>query len=48
MTADALFRIASMTKALTSIAAMQLVEAGRFASMIRWKNIFRPLPNCVF
>jgi methyl acetate hydrolase len=30
MTADALFRIASMTKAITSTAAMQLVEAGRF------------------
>jgi methyl acetate hydrolase len=29
MTADALFRIASMTKAVTSTAAMQLVEAGR-------------------
>jgi methyl acetate hydrolase len=30
MTADALFRIASMTKAITSTAAMQLVEQGRF------------------
>jgi methyl acetate hydrolase len=29
MTLDALFRIASMTKAVTSVAAMQLVEAGR-------------------
>ena len=29
MTADAMFRIASMTKAVTSAAAMQLVEAGR-------------------
>jgi methyl acetate hydrolase len=29
MTADTIFRIASMTKAVTSIAAMQLVEAGR-------------------
>jgi methyl acetate hydrolase len=29
MTADALFRIASMTKAITSTAAMQLVESGR-------------------
>ena len=28
---DALFRIASMTKAITSTAAMQLVEQGRFA-----------------
>ena len=30
MTADALFRIASMTKAVTSVAAMQLYEQGRF------------------
>jgi methyl acetate hydrolase len=30
MTADALFRIASMTKAITSTAAMQLIEQGRF------------------
>ena len=29
--ADAMFRIASMTKAITSIAAMQLVEQNRFA-----------------
>ena len=31
MTADALFRIASMTKPVTSVAAMQLWEQGRFA-----------------
>jgi len=31
MTIDTLFRIASMTKAITSTAAMQLVEQGRFA-----------------
>jgi methyl acetate hydrolase len=31
MTADAIFRIASMTKAVTSVAAMQLYEAGRFS-----------------
>ncbi len=30
LTADALFRIASMTKAITSTAAMQLIEQGRF------------------
>src|SRR6516225_623609 len=30
LTADALFRIASMTKAITSTAAMQLAEQGRF------------------
>src|SRR5213075_218446 len=31
LTADALFRIASMTKAVTSTAAMQLVEQGRMS-----------------
>ena len=31
LTADALFRIASMTKPITSVAAMQLVEAGKLA-----------------
>jgi methyl acetate hydrolase len=31
LTADALFRIASMTKAITSTAAMQLIEQGRFS-----------------
>ena len=31
MTADAIFRIASMTKPVTSVAAMQLYEQGRFA-----------------
>ncbi len=31
LTIDSLFRIASMTKAVTSTAAMQLVEQGRFA-----------------
>jgi Beta-lactamase len=30
LTADALFRIASMTKAVTSVAVMQLIEQGRF------------------
>src|SRR5271169_4176107 len=30
LTADALFRIASMTKAITTTAAMQLIEQGRF------------------
>src|SRR5262245_8609788 len=30
LTPDALFRIASMTKPITSVAAMQLVEQGRF------------------
>jgi len=31
MTLDSVFRIASMTKAITSVAAMQLVEEGRLA-----------------
>jgi len=31
LTPDALFRIASMTKAITSTAAMQLIEQGKFA-----------------
>jgi methyl acetate hydrolase len=31
MTVDALFRIASMTKAITSVAALQLVEQGRLS-----------------
>lgn len=31
MTTDAIFRIASMTKPITSVAAMQLYEQGRFA-----------------
>jgi CubicO group peptidase (beta-lactamase class C family) len=30
MTADAIFRIASMTKAVTAVAAMQLISQGRF------------------
>ena len=32
MTPDTIFRIASMTKAVTSVAAMQLVEAGMLAA----------------
>src|ERR1700748_3039322 len=31
LTADALFRIASMTKAVTSVALMQLVEQGKLS-----------------
>src|SRR6266404_7727410 len=31
MTLDSVFRIASMTKAITSVAAMQLVERGKLA-----------------
>ena len=38
MTLDSLFRIASMTKAITSVAAMQLVEQGKF-------KLDEPVPN---
>src|SRR5688572_28940917 len=38
MTMDTVFRIASMTKAITSVAAMQLVEQGRL-------KLEDPLPN---
>ncbi len=31
MTLDTVFRIASMTKAITSVAAMQLVERGKLS-----------------
>jgi CubicO group peptidase (beta-lactamase class C family) len=44
LTADALFRIASMTKPITSVAAMQLVEQGRLVSTIRSRSICRSLP----
>ena len=35
MTLDTVFRIASMTKAITCVAAMQLVEQGKLASTSR-------------
>ena len=38
MTPDTVFRIASMTKAITSVAAMQLVEAGKL-------KLEEPVPN---
>ena len=38
LTPDALFRIASMTKAITSVAAMQLVEQGKL-------TLHDPVPN---
>src|SRR5256712_12971356 len=38
MTLDTVFRIASMTKAITSVAAMQLVEQGRL-------KLEEPVPN---
>ena len=42
---DALFRIASMTKAVTSAALMQLVEQGASRSTIRRKNTCRSSPR---
>ena len=41
MTLDTVFRIASMTKAITSVAAMQLVEEGRLSSTRRCRDIDR-------
>lgn len=45
MTVDALFRIASMTKAVTSVAAMQLYEQGRFALDDPAENYLPELAN---
>ena len=45
MTADAIFRIASMTKAVTSVAAMQLYEQGRFALDDPAENYLPELAN---
>jgi CubicO group peptidase (beta-lactamase class C family) len=45
MTGDALFRIASMTKAVTSVAAMQLYEQGRFALDDPAERYFPELAN---
>ncbi len=42
---DALFRIASMTKPVTSVALMQLVEQGRIGLDDPRKNICRSLPD---
>jgi methyl acetate hydrolase len=41
MTADSVFRIASMTKAVTGAAAVQLVEQGRIFSTSRWATCSR-------
>src|SRR3989441_4631037 len=41
MTLDSVFRIASMTKAITSVAAMQLVEQGKL-------KLEDPVPNLTF
>ena len=37
---DDIFRIASQTKAITSVAVMMLFEEGKFFLMIRSQNIF--------
>jgi methyl acetate hydrolase len=41
MTPDSVFRIASMTKAITGTAAMQLVEGGLSASTSQWTKYCR-------
>ena len=38
MRADAIMRIQSMTKAVTTVAALRLVEAGRPRSTSRWSD----------
>ena len=45
MTLDTVFRIASMTKAITSVAAMQLVEEGRLALDAPVPDIGEPALN---
>ena len=42
---DSIFQIASMTKAITTTAALQLVEQGRCNSTNRCPGIFRSSPN---
>ena len=46
LTADALFRIASMTKAITSAAAMQLVGRANSRSTIRRRSTCRSWRSC--
>ena len=36
---DTIFRIASMTKPITSVAALMLVEEGRIAAQVRHPNV---------
>ena len=45
MTPDTVFRIASMTKAVTSVAAMQLVEEGRLGLDTPVPDIGEPALN---
>ena len=42
--ADSLFRIASMTKAVTTVAALQLVEEGKLTIPSPSRGVFRNLP----
>ena len=48
MPADAMFRICSMTKPITSVAVMMLYEEGSFSSRIRFRSICRSsrIPRC--
>ena len=45
MSADTIFRLYSMSKPITSVAAMMLVEDGKLRSTIPSRNTFRPLPT---
>jgi D-alanyl-D-alanine carboxypeptidase len=45
MRPDAIFRIASMTKPLTSLAIMMLLEQGRWPCWTRWPNTCPSWPS---
>ena len=45
MTPDTIFALHSMTKPITSLAAMMLIEEGRLALSIRCPNTFQSLPK---
>ena len=45
MTLDTVFWIASMTKAITSAAAMQLVEQGKLSSSSQWATLVAGLAS---
>src|SRR3954452_13365364 len=47
MTPDTVFRIASMTKVVTSVAAMQLVEEGRLDLAARLPDLGEPALNAL-
>ena len=45
ITDKTIFRLSSLTKAITSVVAMQLIQDGKISSTILSRNIFRPLPT---